>query len=136
MAESTHTRRLLLCFLIAFPLACKHTPPGSLQNWQDETQEAIEEAKDKAKEWKELSQQEIDKIWAIEYKSVYLSRSDAEGLEMTLNDLGRERWDCYHVGEEEGERILYLKRRKSSVLRSIPLSDLLRIWALSSGADH
>ena len=70
---------LLLCLLIVLPLACSEASIDSLKGLKDETEGAVDEAKKRAKGWREFSEQEIEKIWSIwsiEYKTVRVARSD------------------------------------------------------------
>ena len=113
-------------FLIAIPVACKETPLNDLKKG---AQEAMEDAKVKAREWRELSEEELQKIWAIEYKTIKVTQSDLTELDKKLNELGKERWDCYHVSEDREGKVFYLKRRKSNAVRY--LTDLLRLGSLA-----
>ena len=122
----TFKQLIPLYFLLAISIACKET---SLNDLKKGAQEAIEDAKVKAKEWQELSEEELQKIWAIEYKTIKVAHSDLTELEEKLNKLGEERWDCYHVSEDREGKVLYLKRRKTNAARY--LTDLLRLGSLA-----
>ena len=121
----TFKKLVPLSFLLAIPIACTEAP---LEDLKKGAQEAIEDAKVKAKEWQELSEEELQRIWAIEYKTIKTD-SDLTELKEKLNELGKERWDCFHVSEDREGRVLYLKRRKTNAVRY--LTDLLRLgsWA-------
>ena len=122
----TFKKLIPLYFLIAIPVACKETPLNDLKKG---AQEAMEDAKVKAREWRELSEEELQNIWAIEYKTIKVTDSDLTELDEKLNELGKERWDCYHVSEEREGKVFYLKRRKSNAVRY--LTDLLRLGSLA-----
>jgi hypothetical protein len=119
-------RRLVPVFLLlASTVACEE---AQLDDFKKEAQEAMEEAKIKAKELGQLSEEEIQKIWSVEYKSIRIENTDLPTLDEKLNELGQERWECYHVAEDGQERILFLRRRASTAFRY--LGDLLRLGAL------
>ncbi len=122
----TFKKLIPLYFLIAIPVACKETPLNDLKKG---AQEAMEDAKVKAREWRELSEEELQKIWAMEYKTIKVTHSDLTELDEKLNELGKERWDCYHVSEDREGKVFYLKRRKSNAVRY--LTDLLRLGSLA-----
>ena len=112
----------LLLFLSA---ACEE---AQLSDFKEEAREVVEEAKSTAKELGELSEEEIQKIWAVEYKTIRIEATDLAALDAKLNALGQERWECYHVAEEGQERILFLRRRAATAFRYI--GDLLKLAAL------
>jgi len=92
-------------------------------------QEAIEDARTKAKELQELSAKELQEIWAIEYKTIRVRHSDLATLDEQLNELGQERWDCYHVSEDGEGRVFYFKRGKSNAIAY--LTNLLRVGSIA-----
>ena len=94
-------------------VACNHNPESPVKELQEQAQK-----------WWDLSQEEIENLWAMEYKTVRAEPSDLNILDERLNELGRQRWDCYHVGEDREGRIFYFKRRKARLLRYVPLSAL------------
>ena len=123
----TRWKRLIpVCLLLAFSAACEK---AQLSDLEKEAKEVVDGARMKAKELGELSEEEIQKIWAIEYKTIRVSHTEQSVLDEKLNKLGKERWDCYHVSEDGEGRVFYLKRRESNALRYF--TDLLRLgsWA-------
>ena len=120
--KPTFKKLIPMCLLILIPIACKEAP---LKDLEKGAQEAMEDARRKAKEWGGLSEEELKKIWAIEYKTIKVMHSDPAVLNEKLNELGKERWDCYHVSEDGQGKVFYLKRRKSNAVRY--LTDLLRL---------
>ena len=63
---------IFVCFLIAISVGCQEAP---LNDLKEGAQEAIEDARTKAKELRELSAEELQEIWAIEYKLLPVSES-------------------------------------------------------------
>ncbi len=115
-----------VCFLIAISVGCQEAP---LNDLKEGAQEAIEDARTKAKELRELSAEELQEIWAIEYKTIQVMHSDLAALDEQLNELGQERWDCYHVSEDGEGRVFYFKRGKSNAIAY--LTNLLRLGSIA-----
>ncbi len=115
-----------VCFLIAISVGCQEAPLNDLKGG---AQEAIEDARTKAKELQELSAKELQEIWAIEYKTIRVRHSDLATLDEQLNELGQERWDCYHVSEDGEGRVFYFKRGKSNAIAY--LTNLLRVGSIA-----
>ncbi len=115
-----------VCLLIAISVGCQEAPLNDLKGG---AQEAIEDARTKAKELRELSAEELQEIWAIEYKTIRVTHSDLATLDEQLNELGQERWDCYHVSEDGEGRVFYFKRGKSNTIAY--LTNLLRVGSIA-----
>jgi len=115
-----------VCLLIAISVGCQEAPLNDLKGG---AQEAIEDARTKAKELRELSAEELQEIWAIEYKTIRVRHSDLATLDEQLNELGQERWDCYHVSEDGEGRVFYFKRGKSNAIAY--LTNLLRLGSIA-----
>ena len=62
-----------------------------------------------------------------EYRVIEVSSKDTVMLEAELNEAGAERWEVFWVREGSGNFTFFLKRPKRSYLRSIPLTDLLKL---------
>jgi len=115
-----------VCLLIAISVGCQEVPLNDLKGG---AQEAIEDARTKAKELRELSAEELQEIWAIEYKTIKIKHSDLAAMDEQLNELGQERWDCYHVSEDGEGRVFYFKRGKSNAIAY--LTNLLRLGLIA-----
>ncbi len=115
-----------VCFLIAISVGCQEAP---LNDLKEGAQEAIEDARTKAKDLRELSAEELQEIWAIQYKTIEVMHSDLAALDEQLNELGQERWDCYHVSEDAEGKVFYFKRRKSNAIAY--LTNLLRLGSIA-----
>ena len=68
-------------------------------------------------------------MWAIEYTSLEVAHADLAGVDELLNEMGQERWDCYHVSDSEQGRVFYFKRNKTNT--ATYLRNLLRVGALA-----
>ena len=115
-----------VCFLIAISVGCQEAP---LKDLKEGAQEAIEDAQTKARELRELSAEELQEIWAIEYKTIKVTHSDLAAMDEQLNELGQERWDCYHVSEDGEGKVFYFKRGKSNAIAY--LTNLLRVGSIA-----
>ena len=115
-----------VCFLIAISVGCQEAPLNDLKGG---AHEAIEDALTKAKELRELSAEELQDIWAIEYKTIEVTHSDLAAMDEQLNELGQERWDCYNVSEDGEGKVFYFKRGKSNAIAY--LSNLLGLGLIA-----
>ena len=64
-----------------------------------------------------------------EYKIEEFRLKNPKDLEIRLNQLGAERWQCFWVEQSKDQKIFYFKRTKLSYLSKIPTGALLRIMA-------
>ena len=76
--------------LFACSVACQQP---SLPDLQGDAQEIIEGARIRADELRELSAEELEELWAIEYTSLEVPHADLAEVDELLNELGRERWE-------------------------------------------
>ncbi len=64
---------------------------------------------------------EVDKLFAFEYIVHDLPiKASSDELSTTLNDLGKERWECFSVVDNIDGKQLLCKRRPQSYLRYVP----------------
>ena len=115
-----------LCVLLAVSVGCQES---QLNDLRGSAQEVIEEARTRAQELGELSAEELQEIWAIEYKTLEVTHADLAALDEQLNALGEERWECYHVSQDGQGKIFYFKRRKSTAIAN--LTNLLRFGSIA-----
>ena len=120
-------RAILIAVLVtAVSAGCERAPLTDLSR---DAQEVVEGARMRADELRQLSAEELQELWAIEYRSLEVAHSDLASVDDLLNELGRERWECYHVSEDERGRVFYFKRNKSTL--TAHLTDLLRLGAIA-----
>lgn len=108
--------------------------PESGSNKKNHYKQKIEELYEKVKksgekvpeDTVEWAKEEIRKIGTWEYKVVILKFDNDSALEAELNNLGKERWECFWVKETDTGLRFYFKREVRSHLRSIPLGEILR----------
>ena len=79
---------------------------------------------DKSKEW---MLKDIENIGDWEYKVVTFGTEEAKEVEKNLNELGRDRWQCFWVESNKKQKSFYFKRTKMSYLSKIPTGAILRI---------
>lgn len=103
--------------------------------WVNETYKSLSDrglttAKD-AGDW---VSEDWNSMGAWEYKVVLIGSAaivqDANLLESTLNEHGKQRWDCFHVSSEDGGFRFFMKRAKRSYLKNMPLRDVLKLVPL------
>ena len=88
-------------------------------------EEVIEDARTRAGDLRELSAEELREFWAIEYTSLEVAQTDLSRVDELLNEMGQDRWDCYHVGESGQRRVFYFKRNKTNA--AAYLTNLFRL---------
>ncbi len=66
---------------------------------------------------------------SIKVEDTNLNEVVSKEMEKKLNELGKERWQCYWVESKKEERVFYFKRTKMSYLSKIPTGAILRILA-------
>ncbi len=89
----------------------------------------LEDGKNLTEKSKEWLLKDIENIGDWEYKVVSYGSKDFKALEKDLNELGKERWQCFWVEAAGEEKVFYFKRTKMSYLSKIPTGALLRIIA-------
>ena len=78
----------------------------------------------KSKEW---LLKDIENIGDWEYKIQSFGPEQSKEIEKKLNELGKERWQCFWVESSKKEKVFYFKRTKMSYLSKIPTGAILRI---------
>ena len=114
-----------LCAVLALAAACND---ASLTDLRGDAQDVLDEARNRAQEIGELSADEMSEIWAIEYRTLFVSDADLGTLDEQLNALGQERWECYYVSDEAQGKLFYFKRPKSTAIAN--LTNLLRLGSV------
>ena len=101
--------------------------------WASEAFESLKDkgmtSADSASQW---LTEDIRNMNALKYKVIKISLDDLDELEDQLNDLGKLRWDCFHAVEKDGHTILFLKKERRSILKNIPVRDMMRLIPLMS----
>ena len=117
---------LITVFVATLSVGCQEAP---VRDFRGDAQEVIEGARARAGELRELSAEEFRELWAIEYTSLEVAQADLSRVDELLNEMGQERWDCYHVGEGEQGRVFYFKRNKTNA--ATYLTNLLRLGSVA-----
>ena len=120
------TKLIPLCLLLVMSVGCQEAPLNDLKGG---ARDVIEGARTKAQELGELSAEELQAIWAIEYKTLEVTHADLAALDEQLNALGQERWECYHVSEDGQGQVFYFKRGQSNAIAY--LTNLLRFGSIA-----
>lgn len=77
--------------------------------------------------------QDFKNMNAWEYKVVFIGDKQPAAAERTLNQLGAEHWECFHVQAQGSSLLFYFKKPKRSFLKSLPTSDLMHLVPLMGG---
>ena len=136
------SRTLLLaavCILLAGGAAAAEPEPASpeqegiwaeIQRLYERAKAAGETVPEDAVDW---VQQDLARYGDWEYRVVELPSSERALAETELNDLGKERWDCFWVEARGSRTRFYFKRPSRSYLRNLPLSDLMKVVPTTDG---
>ncbi|MBS1272373.1 MAG: hypothetical protein MAGBODY4_01517 [Candidatus Marinimicrobia bacterium] len=123
---------LSLAFLFALPVllsTCSNQTEKQIEKVTRKAKDKIGQLSRKAKPLKEdvkqLTDDQITKLWAVEYKTVKLSDEEISGIDSVINGYGANRWDCYHVERTGNTWYFFFKRRKKSALRNLPYIEYL-----------
>ena len=116
------TASIPLLAVLVLAAGCRE---ASLDDLRGDAQDVLDGARNRAQAIGELSADELSEIWAIEYRTLLVPHADLGTLDETLNVLGRERWECYHVSDEPQGKMFYFKRPKSTAVAN--LTHLLRL---------
>lgn len=95
----------------------------------DKYAETFEEGKDLSGKSKEWLLKDLKNIGDWEYKVETFNLKNSKDLEIRLNQLGADRWQCFWVESTKDGKTFYFKRTKLSYLSKIPTGALLRIMA-------
>ena len=119
-------RSLFIVFLITLStclLACE-------ARTKNEVKKQINDAIKGIKSQGGISISEVDKLYQLEYTVVsFPLTSSAQRLEGALDELGKKRWDCFHVerslkenaqGEKSAALLVFCKRLPETFLRYVP----------------
>ena len=86
-----------------------------------------------ATEW--LSE-DWNRIGAWEYKVIVVDDLSPSELEKKLNEMGAQRWECFHVSSTADGQTMYFKKHARSYLKHVPLKDMMKlIPLLDSGGE-
>ena len=89
----------------------------------------LEEATNSVLEWtapasekaEKLAKEELRKLHNFEYKVERVAVTAEPGeMQIVLQELGKDRWECFHVERRNDDLLLFCKRRPESYLRYIP----------------
>lgn len=120
----------LLLLIPFFLSSCSPQTEKQLEDVTKQAKDRIEQLSRKAKplqeDVKQLTDDQITRLWAVEYKTVEVSVKDATEIDSVLNEYGADRWDCYHVERAGDTWYFFFKRRKKSALRNLPYIENLQ----------
>ena len=129
---------LLLVVSFSAPISSQEDPGEAAETgvW-DEVERLYESAKETGervpKDIYDWIREDIENLGDWEYRVVELENSDAKSLEGQLNELGQERWECIWVQTSGKTTRFFLKRPVRSYLKTLPLSQLLKLIPTGDG---
>jgi len=123
---------IFIVFCFAFPQSTAAVDEkGEEENSQRNLKDDYESIKKSGEQWsqnvKEWIKTDIKKAGTWEYKIVTIKLNDLQILEMDLNKLGQNRWECFWVERQEDKIIMFFKRSQISYIRSIPAKEMLKL---------
>ena len=98
-----------------------------LKGAKDKYAETVGDGKELTGKSKEWVLKDIENIGDWEYKVEAYGAEQAKDMEKKLNELGKERWQCFWVESSNKEKVFYFKRTKMSYLSKVPTGAILRI---------
>ena len=98
-----------------------------LKGAKDKYAETVGDGKELTGKSKEWVLKDIENIGDWEYKVEAYGAEQAKDMEKKLNELGKERWQCFWVESSKKEKVFYFKRTKMSYLSKVPAGAILRI---------
>ena len=113
---------ILFCALFAVFSGCLG---AAVDDFRDDARGVIDQARGRAEVVAQLSAEELRELWAIEYRTLVVPKRDLGDVDEFLNELGRDRWECYHVSDDLDATTFYLQRRASNAIPT--LTRLLRL---------
>ena len=67
----------------------------------------------------DMSAEELRRLSAIEYRTVFVPDRDLRNVDAVLAEIGLDRWECFHVGDESGGKTFYFQRRASNAVPNL-----------------
>ena len=90
---------------------------------------AVESGTTTAKSTKDWVEEDIGKMGAWVYTSRTVStEEDAQATVAMLNEMGREKWECFWVEKQGTATTLYFKKSPRSYISNIPFKDLVKMF--------
>jgi hypothetical protein len=126
---------LLLLPMIVMTASCNAQPDSSNNSAADDLKKKIVEGFERLVKNQDVPLKEIEKLQQREYTVIRLPfDTPMEKIEGTLNEFGKNRWDCFHIEkvppsnreEKVGSFLFFCKRMPETPLRYVPQSILGR----------
>lgn len=107
--------KTLLLFSLILWTSCDSNPEFS--RTVDKVKNSLSEL---TTEKENMASQELEKLFIYEYQVFDLpSNASAEVIQANLSNLGKERWDCFHIDRNQTNINIVCKRRPKSYLRYV-----------------
>lgn len=124
----TLTIGLTLLFSLGWLLGCERPKESDLSDFQKVLEDGYDGAKKhvdylttQGKGMSEKASKEFEKIFVFEYKvATFPFDTSHQAMEAGLNQLGKERWECFSAMTVGNDLRLTCKRRPETVLKYLP----------------
>lgn len=103
-----------------------------IQAMYEKAKRSGEQVPESVYEW---TKEDLKKMNDWEYKVVAVKKSDMPEVETALNELGKERWQCFWVDKKKDHVVFYFHRRARSYLKTLPFREILRILPLEDAGQ-
>lgn len=128
---------LLICILLLISAHVQATDEKVEESYIEKARKMYEQYrsdnKEVAEDTKEWIKKDLEKIGDWEYRIIHIAYVDLDKTEEKLNELGRERWECFWVEQRKDSLAFFFKRPKISYLQKIPKGDLLKLFGNGNG---
>ena len=98
-------------------------------------EEATEKGKQMSEEAKAWVKEDFSKIGDWEYTQIVIKLKGLPQMSKRLNELGKDRWDCFWVHQQGQEFHLLCKRPAISYLQKLGRVDIMKLISLSGDKE-
>ncbi|MGB0578866.1 MAG: hypothetical protein ACPGVU_04105 [Limisphaerales bacterium] len=101
----------------------------------DSGKEATDKSKQMSEEAKQWVKDDFGKIGDWEYKQIVIHLNELPSMAKRLNELGKDRWDCFWVHQQGQDIHLLCKRPAISYLQKIGRVDIMKLIPLGGDKE-
>lgn len=112
------------------------TAQGALDWTNDMYQSLKDQGLTTAGSTTEWLSEDWNKMGAWEYKVIALEGMSPTEMESKLNELGAQRWECFHVASSPNGQTMYFKKHAKSYLKHVPLKDMMKLIPLLDAGNE
>lgn len=106
-------------------------------DWTNEMYESLkEQGLTTAGSTTEWLSDDWNKMGTWQYKVIVLGDLSPDEMESKLNELGAQRWECFHVTSSANGQTMYFKKHARSYLKHVPLKDMMKLIPLMDSGNE